>query len=76
MPWAVAAAWIDSVRGRERLVGDDYCLLQLDCSRSANVMQTLDGRRRRAEESGKEDGPERDLGALEAAGQILDLGRV
>ena len=76
MPWAVAAAWIDSVRGRERLVGDDYCLLQLDCSRSANVMQTLDGRRRRAEESGKEDGPERDLGALEATGQILNLGRV
>ena len=74
MPWA-AAAWIDSVRGRERLAGDDYCLLQLDCSRSANVMQTLDGRRR-AEESGKEDGPERDLGALEAAGQILDLGCV
>ena len=76
MPWAAAAAWIDSVRGRERLVGDDYCLLQLDCSRSANVMQTLDGRRRRAEKSGKEDGPERDLGALEAAGQILDLGCV
>ena len=75
MPWAMAAAWIDSVRGRERLVGDDYCLLQLDCSRSANVMQTLDGRRR-AEESGIEDGPERDLGALEAAGQILDLGCV
>ena len=40
-------------------------------------MQTLDGRRRRAEgKSGKEDGPERDLGALEATGQILDLGRV
>ena len=38
-------------------------------------MQTLDGRRR-AEESGKEDGRERDLGALEAAGQILDLGCV
>ena len=75
MPWAVAAAWIDSVRGRERLDGDDYCLLQQDCSRSANVMQTLDGRRR-AGKSGKEDGPERDLGALEATGQILDLGRV